>query len=327
MERKSSVTRDEPWLIYEQQGQCHMLLLLSPFATKYPCFAVKHDIPHLSGKILLASHHGWFFVADSVDTARLSLFHPFSRATIDLPRLELFSEEINPRLQFILTCPPDDHNLDTGSSVLMISHKGMLIYCRAGLDNVWQMHRFEIETMINCLAICNGIIYGLAVDFEFHLLKIIVSNQGLDSSLVMTVKSVARLSETKLCNYQSPSLVPTLVELDDHLYCVLVFTGLGEHTNIQDVRVMKSVHYDTTRENIFSSTDDADDDAFDIIDVDNLENHAIFAGSNCSFACHIQSPHIECISFGLPESDHCLFKKIAYIYYLLMREPFTCIDS
>ncbi|KAK9682851.1 hypothetical protein RND81_10G101300 [Saponaria officinalis] len=330
MERKSSVTRDEPWLTYEQHGQCHML---SPFATKNPCFAVKHDIPHLSGKILLASHHGWFVVADSDDTARLSLFHPFSRATIDLPRLELFSEEINPktdraRLKFILTCPPDDHNLDTGSCVLMISHKGMLIYCRAGLDDAWQMHRFENETMINCLAIFNGVIYGLVVEDDLRLLKILVSNRGLDSSLVVTIKSVARLTGAKLCNYQSPSLLPTLVELGDHLYCVLVFAGSGEHTNIQDVRVMKFVHYDTTRDNIFSSIDDANKDALDTVDMDNLKNHAIFAGLNCSFACQIQSPHIECISFGLPESllvqKNCVYlldidARTIYVYRLLDR--------
>ncbi|KAL9248149.1 hypothetical protein vseg_021505 [Gypsophila vaccaria] len=325
--KSSSVIREEPCLVYEQQGRNHI---------RFPFAPVKNTaIPHLSRHIIVASYYGWLVVSDYDDHACLSLFHPFSRAFIDLPRLDLFSEDINPRdnfLRFFLTCEPNEHNLDTGSCLLMISHKGLLLCCRVGFDDTWHTHCFEVVvegvsrpmTVIE-LAVFKGVIYGIVMAQEMVLLRIRVSSYNSDSKLAVTVESVARSYTEKFANYQSPYLDVRLVEFDDCLACVLVFVGDSVHTNVQDVRVIKFVlrtqDNDKTSKDTYTSIDEH---ALDFIEVENLGNRAIFGGWNCSFVCDIPSTGREEISFGSTESllvqNNCVYllfdTRAIYVYRL-----------
>ncbi|KAK9692015.1 hypothetical protein RND81_09G235300 [Saponaria officinalis] len=305
----STCASANPLLIYEQRG---LNRLLCPFAPTKNSLPAK-NIPDISKKIILASHYGWLIVADSEDHAAIFLFHPFSRASVDLPRLDLSFADIHvtdPCSNFVLTCTPDDDDLDEGRCVLLISYKSLLVYCRVGYDDSWQSHNITVEVdgvsspvnlyHFQSLAICNGIIYGLAVK-ELLLLRIQIHNQDPNSKLSVSVNTATRLSVKNVSNYQSPRVLARLVESDGDLYCVMAFNGHGDHINFQDVRVTKLIHKNTNT-----------DDNFDITKVENLGNQSLFACSNGSFGCYIPPSDTNVTSSGLSESLH-LQKNCVYI--------------
>ncbi|XP_074321000.1 uncharacterized protein LOC141657612 [Silene latifolia] len=278
----------ETWVIFEEvdknskRTQSHSLF--SPFAQNKPYFPPK-TISELSGKMVVASYNGWLMIADSNDPGSVLLFNPFSQTTINLPHLDLLSEEVvcnQNSVNYVMTCVPDDDKDER--CVVMVSWKSLILFCRPGYDDSWGIHHASVNSDVrsHTLGICNGIIYKLVfLANQYALLYRVTISERDDSNLVVTLKSVGQLRWTDLGRrYQSVYSAPYLVESCGELYCLNLFYGHGTYCNdIQDVRIFKFVEKDNT-------------ETLDVVQVESLENQALFiqVSNSPSFGCYVPPP-------------------------------------